>query len=170
MPADRMRKLLAAAALVLSGSLFAAGEATMVADDPVLEARVINLSRTLRCLVCQNETIAASRAPLAIDLRNQVREQLASGKSEDEVVDFLVSRYGDFVLYTPPFRASTLLLWLGPGTLGIVGIAWLAFRLRRRAANASAPELTEAERAQARKLLGDEPQESAPESSPESLT
>lgn len=163
MRADRLRRLLAVAAFALSTAAFSAGEATPVADDPELEARVIGLSQTLRCLVCQNETIAASRAPLAIDLRNQVREQLAAGKSEKEVVDFLVGRYGDFVLYTPPFRASTLLLWLGPAVLGVSGIAWLAFRLRRRATE-QAPELTEEQRAQARRLLGEEPDQTPPES------
>ena len=117
MKADRLLHLLAVSALVLSAGTFAAGEATPVADDPELEARVIELSQTLRCLVCQNETIAASRAPLAVDLRNQVREQLAAGKTEQDVVDFLVTRYGDFVLYNPPFRANTLLLWLGPAAL-----------------------------------------------------
>lgn len=165
MRADRLRQLLGTAALTLCAASFAAGEASPLADDPALEARVIELSQTLRCLVCQNETIAASRAPLAIDLRNQVREQLAAGKSEKEVVDFLVTRYGDFVLYTPPFRASTLLLWLGPAALGVFGIAWLAFRLRRRATE-HAPELTEEQRAAARRLLGEEPDQTPPEPRP----
>lgn len=163
MKADALRALLSATALALSVGSFAAGEATPVAEDPALEARVIELSQTLRCLVCQNETIAASRAPLAVDLRNQVREQLAAGKSEQDVVDFLVGRYGDFVLYTPPFRANTLLLWLGPAALGVIGIGWLALRLRRRAAEADAPALSEAQRQQARSLLGEtdtEPPES----------
>lgn len=155
MRAEALRTLLASAALLLSVGSFAAGEATPVADDPELEARVIELSQTLRCLVCQNETIAASRAPLAVDLRNQVREQLAAGKSEQDVVDFLVQRYGDFVLYTPPFRANTLLLWLGPAALGVLGIGWLSLRLRRRAAEAATPELSEAQRRQARSLLGE---------------
>lgn len=165
--AERIRPLLAALALALSATAFAAGEATPVADDPELESRVIELSQTLRCLVCQNETIAASRAPLAVDLRNQVREQLAAGKSEDEVVDFLVGRYGDFVLYKPPFRASTVLLWLGPGALAILGLGWLSLRLRRRAAEATTPELSEAERAQARRLLGEDDDTHPP---PESRT
>ena len=84
------------------------------ADDANLDRRVMNLAHELRCLVCQNETLADSQAPLAADLRNQIREQLAAGKSEREVVDFLVARYGDFVLYNPPFKASTALLWTGP--------------------------------------------------------
>lgn len=148
--------------LMLSGALLAAGQAQPLADDPELEARVIGLSQKLRCLVCQNETIAASRAPLAIDLRNQVREQLAAGHSEREVVDFMVSRYGDFVLYTPPFRASTLLLWLGPGLLGVLGLGWLALRLRRREREQASPALSAAERAQARALLGEEDSSAPP--------
>src|SRR5690349_22227812 len=84
------------------------------ADDATLERRAAALEKELRCLVCQNQTLAESNAPLAVDLRNQVREQLAAGKSEREVVDYLVARYGDFVRYRPPLKASTLLLWAGP--------------------------------------------------------
>ena len=164
MRADRLRHLLAITAIALSSATFAAGEATPVADDPALESRVIELSQKLRCLVCQNETIAASRAPLAVDLRNQVREQLAAGKTEQDVVDFLVTRYGDFVLYTPPFRTNTLLLWLGPAALGLFGLGWLSLRLRRRAAEATTPELSDAQRRQARALLGDTDNEPPPES------
>src|SRR5260221_7603449 len=83
-------------------------------DDPALEKRVRDLSSELRCLVCENQTLAASSAPLAVDLRNQVREQLKSGRSERDVLEFLVARYGDFVLYRPPLKASTVLLWAGP--------------------------------------------------------
>lgn len=133
----------------------AAEQAQPLADDPQLEARVMDLSHKLRCLVCQNQTIAESNAPLAIDLRNQVREQLAAGKSEDAVVDYLVARYGDFVLYLPPFKGITLLLWLGPGLLLVGGAGWLAWRLRARAKEAeTAPHLTQDERARARALLG----------------
>jgi len=89
------------------------GLAPTVAPDPQLESDVMELSHKLRCLVCQNQSIAESNAPLAVDLRNQVREQLASGRSKDDVVDYLVDRYGDFVLYEPPFKAATALLWLG---------------------------------------------------------
>src|SRR5881394_1176669 len=86
-----------------------------------LERRVTDLAHELRCLVCQNQTIAESNAPLAVDLRNQIREQLAAGKSEREVVDFMVARYGDFVLYRPPFKATTILLWAGPFLFLLVG-------------------------------------------------
>ena len=131
-------------------------------DDPALEARVKQLGYELRCLVCQNETIAESHAPLAIDLRNQVREQLASGRSEDEVKAYLVERYGDFVLFRPPFKASTLLLWLGPIALLVIAMLSLLGRLRRRQHETTAPELSTAERAEARALLGADPAPSLP--------
>lgn len=137
---------------LVSTALAAAGVASPAAADPVLEARVQDLSYKLRCLVCQNESIAESRAPLAEDLRNQVREQLAAGKSEAEIVDFLVSRYGDFVLYQPPFKPITLVLWLGPLVLLLSGAGWLVYRLRSRARE-QAPTLTADQRASARALL-----------------
>jgi cytochrome c-type biogenesis protein CcmH len=91
-------------------------------DDPVMLARYQNLTRQLRCLQCQNESIADSPVSLAADLRNELREQLASGKSDDEVLKFLTDRYGAFVLYKPPFEARTWLLWLGPGMLLLGGL------------------------------------------------
>jgi cytochrome c-type biogenesis protein CcmH len=120
-------------------------------EDPVLEKRVRDLSSELRCLVCQNQTLADSSAPLAVDLRNQVREQLKSGRSERDVIDFLVARYGDFVLYRPPLQANTVLLWLGPFLLLLAGLALLVWRLRRR--RVPEPELSEADRARAARLL-----------------
>jgi len=119
-------------------------------EKPDLERRVARLANELRCLVCQNQTLADSNAPLAVDLRNQIREQLASGKTERDVIDFMVARYGDFVLYRPPFKASTAALWLGPFVLLAVG-AWLFLRIVRR--RREAPELSAAERARAAKLL-----------------
>jgi len=116
-----------------------------------LDKRTAALADELRCLVCQNQTLAESNAPLAVDLRNQIREQLAKGASEREVRDFMVARYGDFVLYKPPFKASTVALWLGPFALLALG-AWVLRRVvtRRRVA---APPLSEAERSRAAKLL-----------------
>jgi cytochrome c-type biogenesis protein CcmH len=116
-----------------------------------IEQRAIALERELRCLVCQNQTLAESNAPLAMDLRNQIREQLAAGKSEREVVDYLVARYGDFVRYRPPLKASTLLLWAGPFVFLIGGFYVLARFLRRR--RVPQPQLTSAERERAAKLL-----------------
>ena len=106
------------------------------AEDSSLERRTAALAHELRCLVCQNQTLAESNAPLAVDLRNQVREQLAAGKSEDEVKAWLVARYGDFVLYRPPFKAATLLLWLGPFLLLALGTFFLLKRIRRKTATA----------------------------------
>ena len=121
------------------------------ADDASLERRAAALERELRCLVCQNQTLADSNAPLALDLRNQVREQLAAGKSEREVVDFLVARYGDFVLYRPPLKSSTVLLWAGPFIFLAGGFYLLARLLRRR--RVPPPQLTADERSRAAKLL-----------------
>ena len=116
-----------------------------------LDKRVAALAEELRCLVCQNQTLAESNAPLAVDLRNQIREQLAKGASEGEVREFMVARYGDFVLYKPPFKASTAALWVGPFVLLALGL-WVLRRVatRRRVA---APALSEAERSRAAKLL-----------------
>src|SRR5687767_15954383 len=92
----------------------------------------MQLSNELRCLVCQNQTLADSQAPLAVDLRNQVREQLKGGASEQDVLDFMVARYGDFVLYRPPLKATTLLLWAGPFLLIALGLVLVFRRVRRR--------------------------------------
>ena len=119
-------------------------------EDPNLERRVTSLAHELRCLVCQNQTLADSNAPLAVDLRGQIREQLKAGKSERDVMDFMVQRYGDFVLYRPPFKASTVALWLGPFALLALG-AWLFLRRVRK--SAPQPPLSEAERTRAAKLL-----------------
>lgn len=108
-----------------------AGEALPAAADPTLEARVNKLAEELRCLVCQNQSLADSHAELALDLKNEVRGMLARGLSDQEAVDFLVQRYGDFVLYRPPVRASTWLLWSGPFVLLVAGLAALLLRLRR---------------------------------------
>ncbi|MDD4881357.1 MAG: cytochrome c-type biogenesis protein CcmH [Gallionellaceae bacterium] len=111
-----------------------AAEAVPVGDDPAIEARMVNLATDLRCLVCQNESLAGSHAELAEDLRREIREQMRAGKSDKEVVTYLTDRYGDFVLYRPPFRSYTLLLWLGPVIfLGIGAVAWFLTLRRRRA-------------------------------------
>jgi cytochrome c-type biogenesis protein CcmH len=102
--------------LAFSGSAIG-GEAAPAAPDPALEQRVMDLAGELRCLVCQNQTLADSNADLAVDLRGQIREQLKAGATERQVVDFLVARYGDFVLYRPPFKATTVALWTGPFVL-----------------------------------------------------
>jgi cytochrome c-type biogenesis protein CcmH len=116
-----------------------------------LDKRVSALADELRCLVCQNQTLAESNAPLAVDLRKEMREQLAKGASEREVREFMVERYGDFVLYKPPFKASTAALWLGPFALLLAGIVLLVRRVRRP--RAPEPALSAAERERAAKLL-----------------
>ncbi len=110
----------------------AAKEAAPASDDPVLEARVMRISSELRCLVCQNQTIADSHADLAQDLRNQVRDMLRQGKSEAEILAYMTQRYGDFVLYRPPVKPITTLLWFGPALLLIGGVIVLMLVLRRR--------------------------------------
>ncbi len=114
----------------------AAKEATPAAADPVLEARMQAIAIELRCLVCQNQTIADSHADLAVDLRNQVREMLRQGKSDREIIDYMTARYGDFVLYRPPVKGTTMLLWFGPAVLLVGGIAILWLVLRRRSRRA----------------------------------
>jgi cytochrome c-type biogenesis protein CcmH len=127
----RWRLLLAASVFVASGSAVAR-EAPPQAADPALEARMVRITAELRCLVCQNQTIADSNAPLAVDLRRETRELLRQGKSDAEVVDYMTARYGDFVLYRPPLRATTALLWFGPALLLVVGATVLVLVLRRR--------------------------------------
>ena len=139
-----MTRRLLIALLLLPAALFAA-------EDPALERRVTDLASELRCLVCQNQTLADSNAELAVDLRNTIREQLKSGATEQDVIGFMVARYGDFVLYRPPFKASTVFLWIGPFALLAFG-AWLLVRRVRRK-RPEEPELTEAERARAARLL-----------------
>jgi cytochrome c-type biogenesis protein CcmH len=127
-------KNLVAAALVACAFLatVAAKEAVPEAADPALEARMVRITSELRCLVCQNQTIADSNAALAADLRREARELLKQGKSDAEVVDYMTARYGDFVLYRPPLRPTTVLLWFGPALLLGIGGAVLVMVLRRR--------------------------------------
>ena len=110
-----------------------AKEAVPEAADPALEERMVRVTSELRCLVCQNQTIADSHADLAVDLRRQVREQLQAGRTDAEIIDYMTARYGDFVLYRPPFKATTALLWLGPALMLGGGLLALAIVLRRRA-------------------------------------
>ena len=136
-----------------------AQEAATLASDPALEKRVNEIGLELRCLVCQNQTISDSHAPLAVDLKNQIREQLQAGKGEKEILDFMVERYGDFVLYRPPMKATTLLLWAGPFVLMAVGIAGGVLVVRRRRTLVTDPAtLSEAQRRKAAQLLEDEPE------------
>ena len=149
-----MRGLLVLLLLALVGWSASAREARPLADDEAVEQRLIGIADELRCLVCQNESLAGSRAELAQDLRREIRTLIRSGKSDAEILDFLVSRYGDFVRYRPPLKPATWLLWLGPFALLGVALAALFLHLRRRGV-AAAP-LSAAERARAEALLAGE--------------
>lgn len=133
-----------------------AGEAKDLAADPVLEKRMIILAEKLRCLVCQNESLASSHAELAEDLRREVREQMQKGKNDQEIIDYLVARYGDFVLYEPPMKSYTLLLWFGPFALLLIGAAVLVFQLRKRRQTMPEPVLTPEAQQRATALLSKE--------------
>lgn len=133
-----------------------AGEAVPVGEDPAIEARMNLLAEDLRCLVCQNESLAGSHAELAEDLRREIRDQMKQGKNDQEVITYLTDRYGDFVLYKPPFRSYTLLLWLGPALfLAIGGTAWY-FTLRRRRTLKPTDQASAAAIKQAAQLLEDD--------------
>jgi cytochrome c-type biogenesis protein CcmH len=125
------------AGLVLAASCWFVGPAraadTAATTDPVTEAQVMKIAAELRCLVCQNQTIADSNADLALDLRSQVREMVKRGETKAQIVDYMTARYGDFVLYRPPVKGTTALLWFGPAVLLVLGVGTLIFILRRRA-------------------------------------
>ena len=153
-----MRKLLALLfGLMLAGSVLAK-EAPPAVPDPVLEKRAMALAEELRCLVCQNQSIADSHAELAIDLKNQIREKLKAGMSEKQIIQFMVARYGDFVLYRPPVKATTVPLWFGPFALLFGALAGLFYYLLRRRRSSAPQPLSEAEQARVQALL-DSPEE-----------
>ena len=151
-----MRKLASVLLFVVSVGpplVALAADAVPTEKDAVSASRAVKLSEKLRCLVCQNQTIADSNAELAQDLRRQIHEQIAAGKSDGEIVDYMVARYGDFVLYQPPVKPTTLLLWAGPGLLLLFGFIVLARTLRARRGQAEAPSLTAEEHERAASLL-----------------
>lgn len=131
-----MRKLiilLCACAISLAGTFAWAVDSAPAFDDAAMQARYENLTRQLRCLVCQNETIADSNATLAGDLRRELREQLAAGASDEQVLKFMTDRYGAFVLYKPPMEPRTWILWFGPAALLLIGLAVVINIIRKRA-------------------------------------
>jgi cytochrome c-type biogenesis protein CcmH len=142
---------------LLFAPVVTAQEAKPMAEDQELEKRVLKLSHELRCLVCQNETLAESRADLAVDLRNQVREQMRAGKTDQEIVAYLTERYGDFVLYRPPVKPATYLLWFGPFLLLLGGLAFLYRYLQQRRELITERPLTADERRRAEELLKSAP-------------
>ena len=152
-----MKRLILNTALAVSIVLFASvstgREAVPMAEDPKLEARLVDISQELRCLVCQNESLASSHAELADDLRQEVRELIRSGKSDQDIKDFLVARYGDFVLYRPEVKPLTWVLWFGPFLLLAIAAIFLGVYLRQRRAVAALAVMTEDERERAKQLL-----------------
>jgi cytochrome c-type biogenesis protein CcmH len=149
----RFATLLLLAAIAVAPLPVLAAEAVPTENDAVAAARAVKLSEKLRCLVCQNQTIADSGAELAQDLRNQIREQIAAGRTDAEIVDYMVARYGDFVLYQPPVKPTTVLLWAGPALLLLVGFAGLVRIVRARRREPQAPPLTPDEHERAARLL-----------------
>ncbi|HSI53839.1 MAG: cytochrome c-type biogenesis protein CcmH [Ramlibacter sp.] len=141
------------AMLLLACAAGWAKDAAPVAEDPVVEKRLVAIADELRCLVCQNESLSASRAELAQDLRRELRELIRAGKTDAEIREFMVSRYGDFVLYRPPVKPTTWLLWVGPFVLMVAGVIVLLVYLRRRGREVTSEELTEEEGQRARALL-----------------
>lgn len=139
----------------LSSGVFAAKPLVQV--DAAGTRRAAALAEQLRCLVCQNQSIAESNAELAIDLRREINQQIRAGRTDREIVDFMVARYGDFVLYSPPVKSHTLLLWFGPGLLMLAALFAFARALRNRRLRSAEHPLTAAEHAEAERLLGDAP-------------
>jgi len=131
-------------------------EAVPVAEDPEVEKRMLTLTENLRCLVCQNETIADSRADFSNDIRREIREQIKANKTDPEIIQFLVDRYGDFVLYNPPMKATTILLWFGPAALLLFGLISLVMYLRRRRVQIEEVSLSQAELEKAEALLNED--------------
>ena len=148
-----LARVLVAMGIVLFASVSTGREAVPMAEDPKLEARLVDISQELRCLVCQNESLASSHAELADDLRNEVRELIRSGKSDQDIKDFLVARYGDFVLYRPEVKPLTWVLWFGPFVLLVIAAIFLGVYLRQRRALAAPAVMTDDERERAKQLL-----------------
>jgi cytochrome c-type biogenesis protein CcmH len=148
-----MRNILALLLSLFLAASVIAKEAVPVADDPVLEKRAMALAEELRCLVCQNQSLADSHAELAVDLKNQIREKMKAGMGEKQIIDYMVARYGDFVLYRPPVKATTLPLWLGPFVVLVAALAGLFYYLRRRRTAAPEQPLSETEQARVQALL-----------------
>ena len=148
-----MRIWLTLVLLALSAVSLQAREAAPLAPDEATEKRLVAISSELRCLVCQNESLSGSHAELANDLRREIRTLIQQGKSDAEIMDFMVSRYGDFVRYRPPLKGTTLLLWFGPGLLLVGGLGALLIYLRRRSKAINDSPLSTEEQQQAERLL-----------------
>jgi len=154
-----MRQIFLITLCLLSFGLSQAKDAAPLADDPVTEQRLINISEEMRCLVCQNESLAGSRSDLANDLREQIRILIKEGKTDEQIRSFMVERYGDFVLYRPPVKPITWLLWIGPFIILLIGIAGLFTFLRRRNAAANNIALSDEDNQRLDALLNSDRQE-----------
>jgi cytochrome c-type biogenesis protein CcmH len=150
-----MGKLLVLMLAVLVVNVAHAADSAPAADDLQLNERVMELAENLRCLVCQNQTIADSPAELAVDLKKQIREKMKQGMSDRDIIDYMVARYGDFVLYRPPLKGTTILLWFGPLLFLAAGLAALFYRVTRRRKDAET-QLSAADHARAAALLKSE--------------
>jgi cytochrome c-type biogenesis protein CcmH len=142
-----------AALCVMHAQAAASHEAAPLADNPTIEARMVGIAEELRCLVCQNESLASSHAELAEDLRREVRDLIAQGKTDQEIKDYLVARYGDFVLYKPQVKPLTWVLWFGPFVLLLLAVLGVGMYLRQRRALVQTTVLSDEERARAEQLL-----------------
>ena len=148
-----MKRIALLISLVICFATVALAKEAKPAEDPQIEQRMRALTEQLRCLVCQNETLADSRADLAEDLRKEIREQMKAGKSDQEIIAFLTQRYGDFVLYKPPVKSTTYLLWFGPFVLLFAGTGVLYRYLKRRRELIDDKPLTADERKRAEEIL-----------------
>jgi len=149
-----VRRLALLALLACAAAAFAQG-ARPLAEDEAVERRVNAIAEELRCLVCQNESIAGSRADLAIDLRRQIREQIKAGRTDDEILAYMTDRYGDFIRYRPPLKGTTLALWIGPFLLLAVAAGGGAWYVRARRTRVATPALSPEEEARVARLLGE---------------
>ena len=151
-----MKQLLLMALCIFNLGFAYAKDAAPLADDPLTEQRLISISEEMRCLVCQNESLAGSRSDLANDLRREIRILIKEGKSDEQIRTFMVERYGDFVLYRPPVKPITWLLWIGPFVILIIGIGGLLTYLRRRDRSVPSLKLTDEDNRRIDALLNDD--------------
>ena len=152
----KLQQFLSCICLALFIHIAYADEATPLASDPALEQRLVSISEEMRCLVCQNESLSGSRSELAQDLRREIRDLIKQGKTDAEIRTFMVDRYGDFILYRPPVKPTTWLLWIGPFVLMFAGIVALLMYLRRRNTQVATTSLSDDENKRIDALLRDD--------------
>ena len=153
---NKLQQFFVCVCLTLLVNITLADEATPLASDPALEQRLVSISEEMRCLVCQNESLSGSRSELAQDLRREIRDLIQQGKTDAEIRTFMVDRYGDFILYRPPVKPTTWLLWIGPFVLMFAGIVALLIYLRRRNTQVATTSLSDDENKRIDALLRDD--------------